>query len=427
MSEAVSKNDADRFNQEYKETVKYLLDFIFNKLRQAGIKTDSQITIKVGTETVYQSQNGKEPVKNTLTKEEANQIRTALKNPQQFKGLISIFVDNKLMYSVKNGQVLTDLLQPIPDKNSALKENNPKSEINPQPSPKQETSSEKPLEATLSQEEQKYATLAKIQIEINSLGENIQQKQKVLSSLTQDHPDLKQELLEIKEAVEEQKESLNQILGKLREVAGKIQTPRSNSPNETGHFHTKIKDTFGKVFNRITRVLTPDLTKLQTQTEERLAQLESQVADINQKFDIERFDRESIHSQGFSNERVHDKEFNNQRFHNALPEAKTKQEQDIAAKQGQDIAAKARELLGYEGKLDEANNSVDLESKKYLFIVKDKILSVSAKDLRGEVLNDKGFTIVATEEDKQALERIEAYIEGLRLQQTPLKVTGLKM
>ena len=355
MQEPVSKSDAKELSEEYKQTLKTALTLIFAKIKDSGLKANNEVTIKIGKDDVYRSLIGKKPTLNRLSEDNIKQIEIALTRPQDLKGTINISVGDQLVYSVKNGKVLTDVINVIPKQQS--------------------------LESTPAIEKDEYATLSKMQMEINILDKDIQQKQELLNSLSKEHPDLEQELMEIKQTVEQQKETFNRILGELRRIADKIQTPK---PDESVQRQTKVKEIFGNIFNKLAKVLTPNFTKLQTQLDERLSHLEDMMEEINEKFD------------------------------NALQEAK-----------GRDIAEKARELLAYKGELDDANNSIDFESNKYLFIVKDKILSVSAKDWRGEVLNDKGFTKVATKEDMETLEHVEEYIAKLKLERTPLKVAGL--
>jgi hypothetical protein len=94
--------------------------------------------------------------------------------------------------------------------------------------------------------------------------------------------------------------------------------------------------------------------------------------------------------------------------------------------QGKIIARQAREMLAYLGELNETDGSVNFESANYLFTVKDNLLSVNAKDWRGEVLNDNGFTKIVTNKDIESLQKIESELEKLQLQHFPLQVTGLK-
>jgi hypothetical protein len=94
--------------------------------------------------------------------------------------------------------------------------------------------------------------------------------------------------------------------------------------------------------------------------------------------------------------------------------------------QGKNIARQAREMLAYLGTFNETDSSVNFESTNYLFTVKDNLLSVNAKDWRGEVLNNNGFTEIATNGDIENLQKIEPELEKLQLNHSPLKVAGLK-
>jgi hypothetical protein len=111
MPEPVARSNAERSNQEHKETTEYLLNFIDNKLQESGLKTDAEISIKIDKETVYQSKIAQKPVQDTLTEEGINQIRTALENPQQLKGSLSIFIGKEKFFHAKNGKVITDYLK----------------------------------------------------------------------------------------------------------------------------------------------------------------------------------------------------------------------------------------------------------------------------------------------------------------------------
>jgi hypothetical protein len=94
--------------------------------------------------------------------------------------------------------------------------------------------------------------------------------------------------------------------------------------------------------------------------------------------------------------------------------------------QGKNIAGQAKEMLAYLGTFNETEGSVNFESTNYFFTVKDNLLSVNAKDWRGEVLNDNGFTEIATNGDIENLQKIEPELEKLQLKHSPLKVAGLK-
>lgn len=124
MSEIVSKNDAYHLSQEYEKTLKEILNFLFAKIKQAGLKTNGEVVIQVGKgKNLYQSKLHQEPSLNHLQPKQLEQIQSALQNPSALKDTVNIFVGNELVYQVKEGQVLRDKLnlaasfqlKPIPE------------------------------------------------------------------------------------------------------------------------------------------------------------------------------------------------------------------------------------------------------------------------------------------------------------------------
>ncbi len=113
MSEVVS-NDTYRLSQEDENILKEVLNFLFEKIKQAQIKTDERVVIQVGSsKNRYQTTLHKEPSLNDLEPKEIKQIRAALQNPSALKGRVGIFVGDDLdsVYEVENGRLITDSLK----------------------------------------------------------------------------------------------------------------------------------------------------------------------------------------------------------------------------------------------------------------------------------------------------------------------------
>jgi hypothetical protein len=115
MSELVSKNDVNHLSHEYKQTLKTLLAFIFDKIRASQRNSDNTIEIKVDKDCLYKSKIGQEPTENRLTGKNIQQIQTAFENPRSLKGSVSIFIGKEKVFHAQNGKVIKDSLQLIPE------------------------------------------------------------------------------------------------------------------------------------------------------------------------------------------------------------------------------------------------------------------------------------------------------------------------
>ena len=93
----------------------------------------------------------------------------------------------------------------------------------------------------------------------------------------------------------------------------------------------------------------------------------------------------------------------NIQFNSTLKEAK-----------GKTLAEYANQILKVFGKPQD-DGSVQTEGRDYILSQKDNDLSVTAKDGRGEVLNNNGFTDIATDNDVAVLQKMAEVIEHLRV------------
>ncbi len=227
-------------------------------------------------------------------------------------------------------------------------------------------------------------SLENVEIEITALEHHLEAQQQLMDFL-QDKPTTEKQLVVLKEECEKRKETLNLILTRLETVAGQ-QSPGEKPQNWVGQVETKLKDTAVGMWNKVTDILTPKLDKLQQQVDERLSALELRVKDINQE------------------------------FKNTLNEAK-----------GKELAKSASKMIAILGKFNREDETVRYESNNYIFTQKDKLLSVVSKDGRGEVMNNQGFTELATSEDITSLDKINQVLEHLQVKDSILRTQGLKL
>lgn len=109
-----SRNDVNYLIKEGEETLALLFN-LFTRIDNSQTHTNEEIIIRVGREKVYRARVGQEPSIDRLDGENIKQIRTALERPYNLDGTVSISIGRKPIYHVKDGQVLTDYLQPIKD------------------------------------------------------------------------------------------------------------------------------------------------------------------------------------------------------------------------------------------------------------------------------------------------------------------------
>lgn len=113
MQEPVSRSDVNSITQEYKETVKAILNALVTKIKSSNkftVKGNEEIVIQVGKDRVYKSKLNQEPTENKLTPEHIKQIQIALEKPQELKGSVSILVGDERIFHAKDGQVIEDTL-----------------------------------------------------------------------------------------------------------------------------------------------------------------------------------------------------------------------------------------------------------------------------------------------------------------------------
>lgn len=126
MSEPVSRHDVTHMHHEYDKTVKTLLAFIFDKIMDSKYRVDSQVLIKVDKETVYKGKLGQEATENKLTPAVIKQLQTALEQSHLLRGSVSIYIGKEKIFHVKDGVVLKDSLQLVPQLLQIQLESSPK-------------------------------------------------------------------------------------------------------------------------------------------------------------------------------------------------------------------------------------------------------------------------------------------------------------
>lgn len=113
MTEIVSKSEVYHLTQEYQRTWKELLNLLLARMKALGKNPAGNVTVKVEGKDVYKSLQGKNPTLNNLKPQHIDKFKTAVTNPQQLQGSLSIFIDNEKVFEVKDGVVLKDDLQLI--------------------------------------------------------------------------------------------------------------------------------------------------------------------------------------------------------------------------------------------------------------------------------------------------------------------------
>lgn len=113
MTEIVSRSEVHHLTQEYQRTWKELLNLLLARIKASGRNAVTGVTVKVEGKDVYKSLQGKNPSLNNLQPEHIDKFKTAITNPSLLKGSVSIFMENKKVFEVKEGQVLKDDLQMI--------------------------------------------------------------------------------------------------------------------------------------------------------------------------------------------------------------------------------------------------------------------------------------------------------------------------
>jgi hypothetical protein len=88
---------------------------------------------------------------------------------------------------------------------------------------------------------------------------------------------------------------------------------------------------------------------------------------------------------------------------------------DIAKREieGKDLIKYITSMMEVFGNYSPKDNLLHYESKNYIFSQKDEQLKVTAKDGNREVLNDSGFTKVATDSDMTNLQKLKDIYEEL--------------
>jgi len=374
MQEAISRSDANQISQEYRETLNAIFTRIKNSALFDGKKPDNKILIVVGGENVYKSLLNEEPLINKLTPENVEKLQTAINNPQDLKGAVKISIGKEIVFHAKNGQVMKDSLGLISDRKQSEK----------QVTREAEKPSKKDVQKTT---EVKKLTIESLQFQVASLEEQAIAQQETIKSL-QNKPSPTEELNELKDAISKQQKTLESIQTCLEKAIVREAPVSQNSKLQdwVGEAETKVKDTVRGIWNKVTDALTPKIDKVNNEVNNRLSNLEAKVNEINTK------------------------------FNDAYRETKGKLLVECASK-----------VLNLLGKYNEEDGSVRYESKNYLFIQKDKHLTVLPKDGRDEVLNNNGFTEAATDEDINNLQKVEKAAEQAKVENAPSQSRSLKL
>ncbi|MBA3920215.1 MAG: hypothetical protein H0X31_00330 [Nostocaceae cyanobacterium] len=259
MQDAVSKGDASQMSQEYKET----LNAIFTRIKNSAVfdkkELDNRILIKIGRENVFRSIMGEEPLENRLTQENVEQLNTALNNPENLKGSVSISIGNERLFHAKNGEVIKDSLKLVPERKQA---------------------------ENLKKEKVEKQTIESLQAQVASLEERAREQQETIKSLS-DKPSPTKDLTELLEAITKQQETLDSIQTRLEKAIVRQAPASQNSKLQDwiGTVESKVKDGIRGIWNKVTDSVTPKINNLQEQVDNRLSSLGAKANEINQKFD----------------------------------------------------------------------------------------------------------------------------------------------
>lgn len=105
-------NEASAIKNDYLETLQTIINRIIQKKdKSEKLEVNNNISIVVGQKTVFEGESAQKSKINNLKSGDVEKIEKALNNTENFKGSITIKVDDKEVFNIDKGQLLKDELK----------------------------------------------------------------------------------------------------------------------------------------------------------------------------------------------------------------------------------------------------------------------------------------------------------------------------
>ncbi|MBX9256225.1 hypothetical protein H1Q63_20215 [Desmonostoc muscorum CCALA 125] len=346
----IEPSDAKQITNDYLEILEALIKKIHLTAKEKGLNPSKEISISVGTEKIYKGTIGDDSLKKInpfVSADLVEKLNTAISNPQNAKGTVSIKIGRTEVFRVKNGKIETDKLGLSVSISQSQKQT--------------------PASASI---ERIYSVEA-LQKQVEALQNKVNEQQKLVDSLlTQSQLQTQESIVKLTQQVGELFKSLEKqqkLIEKTQQTLS-IACERSLPPiqntklqNWVGGVESKVKQTAKNIFERVKDALIPKIGKIKNQLEE----LKRRV---------------------------------NQQFTRAIDDVKSKT-----------IEKSVKALLKHLGTKN-ADGSITFKSKSFDFKQFGESVTVQAKD-GNEVLKDGVLSDTVSDQEIEALDKVQSVVD----------------
>jgi hypothetical protein len=261
----IEPSDAKEVKNDYLEILEALIQKIHRTAKDKGLNPSRELSISVGTEKIYKGligDNSLDKINPFVSADLVEKLNTAISNPRNLKGTVSIKVGQSEVFRVKNGKVETDKL--------GLSQS--------------QTQRKAPEERTYSVEA--------LQKQVEVLQRRVEEQQKLVDRIKAD-TETPESLAKLFAQVEEMSKSLSKqqkAIEKTQQALSQVSEcslpPIQNTQlqNWVGAVEIKLKQTARNVFERVKDALTPEVTKVRNKIEEMKSQVSQQVKNLKDEF-----------------------------------------------------------------------------------------------------------------------------------------------
>ncbi len=258
----IDPSDSKEIKQDYLSILESLLERVKESAKSQGYNPSNDVSIQVGSKTVYESLNEEEPKLNKLTPEIVATINKAISEPKNFKGSVRIKIGKQPVYHAKDGKVILDKLGFTLNQKQDLTE-------------------------------QKYTdkSVDHLTQEIEALQQKVQEQKDVIDALkpeSQSSENLSRvldEVVNLREAFVEQKNTLDKLTQGLNNIANRSAPEIKNTKlqNFVGVLEKKVEKAANNLYAKATTLIAPKIEKVQSQIESQINRLTSSVTDQIEK------------------------------------------------------------------------------------------------------------------------------------------------
>lgn len=275
------KSETKQVQNDYLEILNDILEKLSEKGKFQGIDAKKNVSIYVGSQARYKTDGDGEVSVDLMDAELANKIKTAIEDPQNLKGSVRIMIGKDKVYHAKDGEVLVDKLGLSEKINQNQSENQNQAKDVEESVVKQPDELEKPAESV-----KPSSSIDDLVKQIEDLQQKVREQQSIIDGFSNQEKaniettqKLAQEIGNLKKNFDAQQQTIDKLQKSLQEINNR--NSLSINTEAVGKWinsiENKVKDTAKNVYQQVKTALTPKADKVKSQLEAQITTLKEEM------------------------------------------------------------------------------------------------------------------------------------------------------